>query len=404
MKKQVQSSRNSAAPVESILSDWNHIQLDETTTPDVQQPATPSSEGTPSSSRLSTAQNASFQWSLPLESLVLDNRDSEIPLNLLRIYPAILRKFRGPPCEALGRCITYLQALFTESPGFHPYITHLPFGSLPSNESDGRHVAEALERELIRIVQHLLAFFYSDVNAVLQYINTCPEELIPRPLFVISTAKGSTTNQPNNGIEGFNNDTDGGKKVWQSPISQSVWRQQMEHDALQLNIRKCFQMIQRKHLAGLPKIAMSGPDQVGQQRRILQNQLPPPRPQIPISYPPAPTVPQFTPPMQPPMQPQYFGMQSTVPQVAPPAPRAPQTFYVPTAQHPMQFPVALPQPNVGPVNPPARATPQPMPAKVKPEIIPSTMQNNKLRDDIDRLEAEMTRLLALMSKDPPTSA
>src|SRR5436190_24088803 len=42
------------------------------------------------------------EWSLPLESLVLDTRDNDIPLNFLRIYPTILRKFKGPPCEALA--------------------------------------------------------------------------------------------------------------------------------------------------------------------------------------------------------------------------------------------------------------------------------------------------------------
>ena len=192
---------------------------------------------------------------------------------------------------------------------------HLPSGSLPTNDSEGRQIAEALERELVRIVQHLLAFFYSDVNAVLRYINTCPEELIPRPRFVISRTENPTSHRANTGVQGFNNGTDGGQPLWQNPVSQSVWRQQKEKDALQENIRKCFQMIQRKQMAAVPIIGGPGPEQFGQQPRIVYNPLPPPRPQVPIYCTPTPTmpppvpVPPFTPPMQGQFQPQHFGMQ-----------------------------------------------------------------------------------------------
>lgn len=119
-------------------------------------------------------------WALPLQSLVLDApRDVTLPLNFLNVYPAILRKFPGPPIEALGRTISYLQALFTESPGFHPFITHLSTDSPPASEFVGKRVAEDLERRLIRIVQNLFSFFHGDVNIVKQYLDECPAELIP---------------------------------------------------------------------------------------------------------------------------------------------------------------------------------------------------------------------------------
>src|SRR5271156_3846437 len=54
-------------------------------------------------------------WQLPLQSLVLDTPCHELPVNFLGLYLVILEKFPGPPCEALGRTISYLLALVTQS-------------------------------------------------------------------------------------------------------------------------------------------------------------------------------------------------------------------------------------------------------------------------------------------------
>jgi len=110
-------------------------------------------------------------WALPLESLDLKDWDVDLTIDFLKIYRLIVQKFGGAPCDALGRTVTYLQSVLTESPEFHPYIMHLPFGRLPNTETEGLIVAAALEKELIRIVQRLVAFFDREVEAVLQYIN-----------------------------------------------------------------------------------------------------------------------------------------------------------------------------------------------------------------------------------------
>ena len=395
------SEKDSTTP----LSDWSYIHTDETKPSNVQDVSSLDGQ---SPTRHSNTQNTfeNGEWQLPLESLVLDNRDIPIPLNFLRIYPAILRKFGCSPVDALGKIITYFQAVFMESPGFHPYITHLPWGSLPTNDSEGRQIAEALERELIRILQRLLASFCSDVNAIVRYIDTCPEQLIPRPQFVISKTENPTSYRANTGVQGFNNGNDGGQLLWQNPASQSLGRQK-ENDALQRNIRKCCQMIQ---MAGIPSIGGPGPEQFGQQPRFVHNPLPPPRPQIPIYCTPTPTVPPpvlvpvppFTPPMQSQFQPQHFAMQTPFPQVSPP--KAPQLFHTPPTHQPMQVPVALPQLNAGPLNLPARVTPQPILAAAKPQDNMVSMQNKALKDDLDRIEAQMTRLLDLISRDQPNGA
>ena len=70
----------------------------------------------------------------------------------------------------------------------------------------------------------------------------------------------------------------------------------------------------------------------------------------------------------------------------------------------MQVPVALPQPNAGPINPPARVTPQPILADAKPQGNAVSMQDTTLKDDLDRLEAQMTRLLKLISRDHANGA
>ena len=187
-------------------------------------------------------------WALPCESHVLKNREVDVPLDFLKIYPSILRKFPGAPCDALGRTITYFQSLFTESAAFHPYVMHLPYGRVLKTEADGLIVATALEKELIRIVHHLLAFFYSDVEDVLRYINDCPAEFILRPRFVIAEERPL----PNTGVEGYNNNHPRGQKLWQNPIPTSVWRLQREHDALRVNIARCADWIERKRSPPVP--------------------------------------------------------------------------------------------------------------------------------------------------------
>ena len=187
-------------------------------------------------------------WFLPLESLVLENgsRNDGITLDFFYVYSHILRKFPGPPCEALARTITYLQAIITKSPGFHPYIAHLPCQSLPQNPITGNQVAEALEQQLIRVLQNLFSFFDGSISTVSHYINICPAELIPRPYFVIppgSVPPLSSTNLLANGIDSFNNGVSDGGRVWQSPSPESPWHHEMERDILVLNLQRCIQMI-----------------------------------------------------------------------------------------------------------------------------------------------------------------
>jgi len=198
-----------------------------------------------------------YTWALPLESFVLKNRDMNLSVALLRLYSSILRKFGGAPCDALGRTVTYFQSLFTESPAFHPYVMHLPFGRVPKTEQEGLIVAAALEDELIRIVvQNLLQFFYGDVEGVLRYINECPAKFIPRPQFVIAEAGP----RPNNGVEGYNNNHRGGQGLWQNPIRQtSFWQLKQEKDALSVNIARCADWIERKGGLAVPTPVMAMP-------------------------------------------------------------------------------------------------------------------------------------------------
>ena len=210
-------------------------------------------------------------WALPCESHVLKNREVDVPLDFLKIYPSILRKFPGAPCDALGRTITYFQSLFTESPAFHPYVMHLPYGRVLKTEADGLIVATALEKELIRIVHYLLAFFYSDVEDVLRYINDCPAEFILRPRFVIAEERPL----PNTGVEGYNNKHPRGQKLWQNPIPTSVWRVQREHDALRVNIARCADWIERKRSPPVPTPRPCPPE------RFPQRPLPPAPPPMP---------------------------------------------------------------------------------------------------------------------------
>jgi len=197
-----------------------------------------------------------YTWALPLESLALNDPNNDLSLDFLQIYPSILRKFGGAPCDALGRTVTYFQSLFTESPAFHPYVMHLPFGRVPKTEGEGLIVAAALEKELIRIAQHLLCFFYGDVENVLRYINECPEKLIPHPQFVIAEERP----RPTNGGEGYNNKHPGGQALWQNPIPPtSFWRLQQEKDALRVNMTRCADWIERKRVSAVPTPVMAMP-------------------------------------------------------------------------------------------------------------------------------------------------
>ena len=411
---------SNSARTSSSLSSWNQVQLEETASParvasplllPQQSPPSlgqsPQPSTCPSNTKRVTPNKR--EWALPLESLVLGSGDNSLPLNFLLVYPSILRKFPGPPCEALGKTITYIQALLTVSPAFHPYVVHLPSGFLPTNDPAGRQVAWALEMELVKNVQNLFQFFNSDVHVVQQYINTCPYELIPAPLFVISTPENNPMSNPvNAGVEGFNNQTPRGRRVWSNPVSQSVWRQQMEHDALEENIRKCNQMIRRKRHLGTPPMAVPNPEQIGQHPRPpLPNPLPP-RPQVPMQFVPPPTVLPYTPPMQAQFHPQQFAMQMPAPPVQPAPQVTPPTAPPFSNVHPtrlsMQVPGAPPQPKFGAANLPVRVIPQPIPAAARVQDIPMSVENNTLKDDITRLEAQITRILDLVSKDHHTGA
>jgi hypothetical protein len=206
MTPEIPSSANTELPNIESLRNYQRemIRMTSPSTEGKQNPSPPSDQITlPTNGRGPT-------WSLPLESLVLQNgsRNDEIALNFLHVYADILRKFLGPRCEALAQTITYLQAIFTESPAFHPYVTHLPCRSLPLDETSGRQVAEALERQLIRILQNLFPLFRGDVTVVRGYINICAAELIPRPFFVVpcgTLQPLSASNMLLRGIDGFNN-------------------------------------------------------------------------------------------------------------------------------------------------------------------------------------------------------
>jgi hypothetical protein len=361
--------------------------------PDQQPPSVPGSQDI-----LTSDQN---EWALPSESLVLDHCDNEIPLNFITVYVTILKKFPGPPCESLGMAITYLQALFTESPAFHPYVTHLPSDSLPTNETAGRQVAQELERRLIRVLQHLFAFFYSDVSVVQEYIQRCPAELIPRPFFVISTGvsrAASPSTRMIHGVDGFNNHVRGGERVWQSPVNNSVWRARSQHEAHLENIRKCNMMIDRKRMAANSSLPFTGPSEPnGHFSRPFHGTPPQPPPRVPppmnVQPPPVPIVaPAIQQAQFPPPRVQIPGLQ------VPTVPRPLPIPYAPTP--PMQVPPALPQPNAGPLHLHTRVSSQPPPA---PQDSPTNATMHELKADIDRLAVQMSRLASLISKDRQNS-
>jgi hypothetical protein len=340
-------------------------------------------------------------WTLPLASLVLASADGvNLPLNFLNVYTTILQKFPGPPIEALGRTISYLQAIFTESPGFHPFITHLSTESTPANEFIGTRVAEDLERRLIKTVQHLFSFFYGDISNVKQYLDACRAELIPRPLFILSTDQ-SANERMINGVQGYNNGVQGGAKLWQSP---AVWSSHFEQQALKSNTRKCIETINRKRTWALPNVA-GGCAPVPLNQRTAQQFPPLQLPPFPQQCPPAP---QFSLPL--PQQPPFpLGPPNQIGQITPitplRAPQPPQIFHVPPPQIQMQIPAPnppLPQPNFGPPAPipaPIPAHPQQMqpPPHTMPIITRSaSAPGTSFKDDITRLETQMARLLHLV--------
>jgi hypothetical protein len=341
-----------------------------------------------------------FRWNLLLQSLVLANLDNDIPISFLQCYPLILQKFPGPPCIALGKTIGYLQAILTESPGFHPYVTRLPFGSVPASEAAGRKVAEVLEFQLIRIIQRLFAFFYGDVQSVQRYVNCCQAELIPAPVFVlISPPNGNASASILNGVQSFNNGVQSGEKSWQD---SGVWSPQAISEALAANLKNCGAMLTRKWAH--PRVV---PTPVRQQPRPA---LPPLGPAS-FQSPPVPSP--FTAPNHLPSHPQQaqtFGpnASSFIPS------RPPQIFHVAPAPLPMQFP-AQPQVNsiaARPLTaPPARTLPpahlaannptqpdnRPRPVTQTPR--PVSPPAHPLKEEIVRLEAQMARLVALVDRD-----
>jgi len=364
-----------------LLTDWEPIHrrdVEATDTSSGASPSLPQPRYPISAPRLSTnpPPGTSTGWHLPLQVLSLDHNDSEIPLSFLNVYPAILRKFPGPPCEALARCITYLQALFTESPGFHPYITHLPSTSIPTDEASGRHVAELLERKLIRITQHLFQFFFGDIRMVHRYIESCPVDLIPRPRFIISAKVPEGCNQSIPmlyGVDGFNNGIPNGAKLWQNPVPHTPWRIQQEKIALESNLSKiAIALLRRQPVNNKPQ-----PPQV-------QPPLPPPKslPQVHVApFPPRPLT-KLTP------CPSTAAPIVRPPQHLPraPAPSPPQVFHAPMQTPAMQQPSPLPSaPRVIPPAPPVNMPPPPPAPRVDP-----------LREDIARLEAQVAKLTAMV--------
>src|SRR5579862_9734060 len=271
-------------------AEWDHIEPTEITP--TWHESSPSRASPPRSSTRDTettdAGNAMIvepsEPTLPLESYALDNPD-DLHLSFLKTYPAILTKFPGPPCEALGQVISYMQALFTESPAFHPYITHMPSNNLPSDEVPRARVVEALERRLIQTVQHLFAFFYGDVNSVITYIQRCQAELIPKPLFVVSSQRPEQPTSVARGVENYNNSVSGGAQVWKNPSTQTIWRRHQEQEALRQNLQKCEQAIRRKEAA--PQVSVY--TQAGWNAPQAQPRLPanvaPVQFQPPMNYP-----------------------------------------------------------------------------------------------------------------------
>jgi hypothetical protein len=340
--------------------------------------------------------------------LVFDSSANEIPTTFLRVYPVILRKFGGPPCEALGKAISYLQALFTESPAFHPYVARLPLNSLPTHDITGRQAAAVLERRLIRIVQHLCAFFYGNIDLVQQYINTCRPELIPAPLFILvaDAPKSSlpASDRLANGVHGYNNGVGGGEKVWRS-LRQTGWQLELGQQILQANIAKCAMEIQRQTSIAFqaPNLPPATPvsDALAQAPARIPSNCLPLAPQLSKQQPTPPI-----PPMGLPMWQAFQGQQVPLQQnggLPVSNSRPPQIFHVAPR---MQYPV-VPQPTLAPTHPHARFPLLPgHPSNNRPStsIRPASANGSAhpLKDDIIRLEAQLARLVDLVNRESNT--
>ena len=411
MTPKTPASANTQIPTIAALRNYQRemIRMTSPSTEGRQNPLPPPSDQSgPTNGRTRT-------WSLPLESLVLQNGspNDDIALNFLHVYPDILRKFPGPPCEALARTITYLQATFTESPGFHPYVTHLPCRSLPLDETTGRQVAEALERQLIRILQNLFPFFNGDVSVVRGYINICPAELIPRPYFVVPSGTLqplSPSNMLLKGIHGFNNHVVGGDRVWQDPVPQlPAPRVPAEQNALATNIQRCTLMITRK----LSLQRMNVPAPPPRASTVPPRRAPPPqptpmRPQFSNNLQPSAISPPNPAPVQTQFQPQQFARQETpLPGSYPIVPPRPAQISIsPPPQ--MQPSLSMQQPYAGPVHIPARVS-SPRPKAAATQTMPLTTplttdsatntDDQTIKEEIARLTAQMAHLVEIVEKD-----
>ena len=407
------SSANSELPSIGALRNYQRemIRMTSPSTEGQQNPSPPPSDQSaiPTNGRGPT-------WSLPLESLVLQNgsRNDDIALNFLHVYPDIFRKFPGPPCEALAQTITYLQAIFTESPGFHPYVTHLPCRSLPLDETSGRQVAEALERQLIRILQNMFPFFHGDVTVVRGYINICPAELIPRPFFVVpcgTLQPLSASNMLLRGIDGFNNHVVGGDRVWQDPAPQiPASRIPAEQNALAANLQRCQQMITRK----LSHQRMNASAPLARASSIPPRRPPPPsipmRPQFSNDFRPSAIGAPNPPLVQSQFQPQQFARHGNpLPGSYPIVPPRPAQISISPPPPQMQPSLSMQQPYAGPVHIPARVS-SPRPRTAATQTMPLTTDSatntddQPIKEELARLTAQMAQLLEIVEKDKQKEA
>jgi len=399
MTPKAPASANSQHPTIEALREYQR-EMSRMTSPSTEGRQNPTP---PSSNQNFPNNNHPRTWSLPLESLVLESgtRNDEIALNFLQVYPDILKKFPGPPCEALARAITYLQAIFTESPGFHPYVTHLPCRYLPLDEATGRQVAEMLERQLIRVLQNLFPFFHGDLTVVRGYINICPAELVPRPVFVVPFGPSqplSASNMLLRGVDGFNNNVKGGDPVWQSPLPRDP---ASELAALATNIQKCRQMIARKSLhrrtnaaAPLARVSSAGPP-----TRPPPPQSAPMRQQLSNNFQPSAIVVPNPAPAQTQFQPQQFARHANpLPGAYPTVTPRPQISVSPSQMQSMQ------QPYAAPVHVPTRVA-SPRPKTAATQTVPVTVDSGTTTDDppikeeLARLTAQMAQLLEIVEKD-----
>ena len=413
------SSNDNQSPYSSnpVSVDWTDVDvLDVPPTFRTAFPLPESRQSSPSSSNtLASPHNTertSFAdtWCLPLVSRILSDENDNSAIAILELYPAILKKFGGAPIEALARAITYLQAVYLETPAFHPYICPLPYFQVPTNDAMAASTSLLLERRMIRILERMLFVFGPDVNTARRYIINCRAELIPRPLFVVSTKPNSE--RLANGVGGFNNDAPCGETLWQSPVFESVWRRQIEQEAFSLNIRNCLAAIKRKREQQHPKLATPPPPPPPAPAPAIPYgdvtaiqpiphapayQMSLPRPVTAPQFPPNP-APQITPivPLRPNQPPQIFHAPppiNVVPAQAPVPPQPNPTTFQPQPPAILHPPVCVPLPA-----PMTCTSDRPMPLPSRP-VTPADLA---FKDDIARLEVQMSRLLQLVEANSRT--